>query len=84
MADPTPLIQPEEVDHLAVFQYVKSMFGWPVVEVEITDDMLHFFLEQSLETYSRLIPKIRWFSMPAYAGVQQYNPQRDTLGYGIV
>jgi hypothetical protein len=84
MADPTPLVQPEEVDHLAVFQYVKSMFGWPVVEVEITDDMLHYFLEQSLETYSRVIPKIRWFSLPAYAGVQQYNPQRDTIGYGIV
>ena len=83
MSYPEPLTQPDNVDPYSVFQYVKSMFGWPVVDVEVTEEQLTEFLKQTLELYSRYVPAIRWFSLAAKAGVQEYRPPRDTIGYGI-
>lgn len=83
MAD-LPLVQPEAPDHIQIYKYVRGMLGGAITEVEIDDDMLGEFLKQSLAAYSRLIPKIRYFSTPAYAGVQEYAIPRDTMGYGVV
>jgi hypothetical protein len=84
MPELVPLSQPHPVDHTALFKYVRVMLGGATLDVEIDDAGLTTLLENSLETYSRLIPKIRWFTMPAFAGVQEYRVPRDQLGYGVV
>lgn len=84
MSELYPPAEIEEFDETSVFSYVKSCLGFPIIEVEADDTQLRDFLRQGLELYSRMIPDIRWFSLPAYAGVQEYKPPRDTIGYGIV
>lgn len=79
-----PPVQLEEVDALSVYHYVKSMFGWPIVEVEITDEMLEYFLKNSLELYSRVIPNIKAFSLASIPGIQEYVLPAETVGYGVV
>jgi hypothetical protein len=78
-----PIYQPPEVDALEVFKYVRFMLGEPVMDAEVENETLEIPLQEALDKYSRLIPKIRWFSMPAFAGVQRYFPPKDTIGYGI-
>jgi|WetSurSiteA1Bulk_404760.scaffolds.fasta_scaffold00002_59 intein/homing endonuclease len=75
---------PIKVDEEYIYKYVKYMLGYPHVEVEVTDVQLKAFLEHTLSYYSRLLPKIRWYSITAYAGVQEYLLNKDTIGYGIV
>lgn len=67
----------------SIFGYVRAILGAPFIAVEITDDSLRRFLQHSIELYSRKIPIIRWFSIPAYAGIQDYRVPQDTIGYGI-
>lgn len=78
------LTHPEVHDAEGIFKYVKGILGFPIVDVEVTDEQLQEFLKNTLETYSRMIPDIKWFSITAYAGVQEYKLNRDTIGYGVV
>lgn len=71
-------------DPFEIFKYVKAILGYPVVEVEVTDDQLQMFLKNSLETYSRLIPQIKWYSIAAFPGVQEYTLDKGDMGNGIV
>lgn len=84
MLDHPLVTQPAREDETSIFEYVRSMLGAPIIKVEVTDDMLSTFLKQALTRFSRLSPCLHWFSMPAFANVQEYRPPRDTLGYGVV
>ena len=79
-----PLTQPPVTEKGAIFDYVKMSLGYPIIEIEIRPEQFDVFLKYSLEQYSRPIPMIRWFSTPAFAGIQEYALPRDTLGYGLV
>lgn len=71
-------------DPFEIFKYVKAILGYPVVEVEITDEQLNLFLKNSLETYSRVIPQIKWYSIAAFPGQQEYVLDKGDMGNGIV
>ena len=77
-------IAPVVEDPFEIFKYVKAIMGYPVVEIEITDEQLNLFLKNSLETYSRVIPYIKWYSIPAFPGVQEYILDKGDIGNGIV
>lgn len=82
--DPTPIRQPPAIDEESILRWVKGMMGAPKRRIEIDDETLSSFLEMSLEEYSRHIPDLRWFSMPAFAGVQAYRPKPHQIGNGVV
>jgi hypothetical protein len=82
--DQTPLVQPTMITEPEIFKYALAQLGHPFINVEITPEQMKEFLSHALTVYSRKIPKIRWFSLPAYAGVQSYTLPRDTIGYGII
>jgi hypothetical protein len=86
MSDPTILTQAEKPlnPETAIYSYVRAILGAPNIALELTNKQLDVFLQHSLELYSRKIPKIRWFAIPAYAGIQQYYLKKDTIGYGII
>jgi hypothetical protein len=80
MSTVTPIVE----DPFEIFKYVKAIMGYPVIEIEVTDEQLELFLKNSLETYSRLIPLIKWFSIAASPGVQEYTLDQGDMGNGIV
>lgn len=82
--DQTPIRQPAPIDEEAVFRWVRGMLGSPKRKIEIDDETLASFLETALEEYSRHIPDLRWFSIPAFAGVQAYRPKPHQIGNGVV
>ena len=82
MPDFTTAVQPR-VSEEALVDYCRTLLGWPVIEVEVDIKQFKRLLQNALDKYSRLIPKIRWFSIPAFAGIQEYELPRDTIGYGV-
>lgn len=82
MSDFTPLTQPT-LSEQELFDYCRTLLGWPIIEVEIDICQFRRFFQNAIDKYSRLIPKLRWFSIPAFAGIQEYELPRDTIGYGV-
>jgi len=82
MSDFTQTVQPA-LDDKQLFDYVRTLLGWPIIEVELTETQFKLLFQQAIDKYSRLIPKLRWFSIPAFAGIQEYELPRDTIGYGV-
>lgn len=76
-----PIVQEDEQD---VFDWVKSSLGGDIITLELTDKTLQNFLKQALAKYSRVCPTLQYFSLGASPGVQEYYPDKSTIGYGIV
>jgi len=78
------LLVPAREDEQDIFEWVRHSLGGETVDLELTDKQLQSFLKQTLALYSRYIPKIEYHSLAAYPAVQEYYPDKSTIGYGIV
>jgi len=83
MTDVQPLLQPKKLVEDDLKTYVLHMLGAPFVTVEVKPEQITTFITSGLERYSRLMPKLRYFSIPAFAGIQEYELPRDTIGFGV-
>lgn len=68
----------------SIIQYVKYMLGYPVIEVELTDDQINEAISQALGLYSRYKPieVLKIFSVTQ--GLQKYEFTQDEIGRGII
>jgi hypothetical protein len=64
--------------------YVPSIMGAPRIALHVTSQQLIYEANYVLNVYSRRKPRIKFATITAQAGKQNYDPLDGKVGYGIV
>jgi len=67
-----------------VFEYVVNSLGAPSIEIHVTPQQIRNFMNQVVLKLSKSRPLIKWSTLSATAGIQNYTPNAGQLGYGVV
>jgi hypothetical protein len=67
-----------------VLEFVLQSLGAPSIDVHVTPAQIQNFMDQVVLKLSKSRPLIKWSTLAARAGVQNYTPNPGTLGFGIV